>query len=603
MSLNMFLEIFKNIVDAVLISDEDGVVLDVNGAFCDLFGYTREEIIGKHHEVLHPFKYTCSFLEHFADHLHKKKETTIVTKTGQVKNVVAYADWFSKPVDGKKINYILFTDLSTLHTLTTLNQKLQDFMPDPVVLVRKADKVVVAANKSALEKGFVIGQHCYKKFENFNMCQFCKGNSCGMENQLVSDFHVKIRDGVFDIYWVDVDETYYLHYIMDMTDHVKKENELMDAKKKAEQSDILKSAFLANMSHEIRTPMNGILGFANLLDKPNVPEHKQKRWVDHIKKNGKILIDLIDDILDISKIEAGLVEYKKDVCDVHQLIRDIVDLFKLDIHDNNDLHISYSFLDPQYQFVICDELRTKQILINLVKNAVKFTSRGKIEVGYSCQDGYLQFRVLDTGNGISLEDQKIIFERFRQADNRMGKIIEGTGLGLSISKSLVEAMGGKIWVESILSSGSTFYFTLPYVSANVSVNSKKETGLSNSLLSNKVILYAEDSIMNSLLMQEILEEYGVSMIQAKDGCEAIELYMKHQDTIHLILMDIKMPMVNGIVATREIRKKNQDIPIIGVTAHVMDEEQQDIRDAGANDCLSKPIDTQLLIQTLTHYLK
>ena len=250
--------------------------------------------------------------------------------------------------------------------------------------------------------------------------------------------------------------------LFDITDSKNAAIELTKAKERAEESDRLKSAFLANMSHEIRTPMNGLLGFAELLGEPDLVGDKQQYYISIIEKSGKRMLSIINDIIDISKIESGLMNVNISKVNINKQTEYIKTVFKPEVEEKGIKLSIKNGLADKLSMVETDREKLYAILINLVKNAIKFTKSGNIEMGYKKRRDWLEFYVKDTGIGIPLEKQKSIFERFVQADSSDVKAFDGTGLGLSISKSYVEMLGGSIWVESIEGVGSTFYFRLPY---------------------------------------------------------------------------------------------------------------------------------------------
>jgi len=386
------------------------------------------------------------------------------------------------------------------------------------------------------------------------------------------------------------------------------ENKLMEAKEKAEVSDKQKSAFLANMSHEIRTPMNAIIGFSQLLALPNLSDDKKKQFIEIINNKGNNLVKLINDIIDTSKVESGHLTIVFAPCNLNNLLkylqkfynkekvfqkRDEIDI-KIVVPDGSD------FLD-----LVTDEGRLEQILTNLIGNALKYTERGVIEFGYSLDNNQIIFFVKDTGVGIDPQMQTMIFERFRQVEDVTDKRFGGTGLGLSISKGIVNLLGGSIWVESKLGVGTTFYFTLPLqIYQNVDIN--KEIRVIEGKehrpdWRNKVILIAEDEEVNYIYINEILSLTGAIILWAKDGSQAVDLVNKMKK-IDLVLMDIKMPVMNGYAASMEIRQINPMLPIIAQTAYAFIEDRQKAEAAGCNDYLTKPINKNELYTILEKYL-
>jgi signal transduction histidine kinase/DNA-binding response OmpR family regulator len=385
----------------------------------------------------------------------------------------------------------------------------------------------------------------------------------------------------------------------DITELKKSELELKKAKQKAEESDRLKSAFMANMSHEIRTPMNGILGFADLLKTPALSGESQKMYIEAITTSSKRMLNIINDLVDISKIEAGQIELRKREINVRDLLNELL-LFFTPEAEKKGIELKMNIQLPG-QFVIeSDKTKLAQIITNLVKNALKFTVRGTIEVGCRIEEKrYLLFYVRDTGQGIRKEIHNKIFERFRQGDSADEH--EGVGLGLAISKAFVELLGGKIGVDSEPGVGSFFFFTIPInMPGNVSEVDKKESNVQDQSASDLVILIAEDDDLSYFLLKETLDIVKISTIRAENGKEAIRIVNENPD-INLILMDIRMPVMNGLDATREIKRIRKDLPVIAQSAFV---NQSDIRtayNAGCDDFIPKPVEIKELLNKIYTY--
>ncbi|HEX2975480.1 MAG TPA: ATP-binding protein, partial [Bacteroidales bacterium] len=389
-------------------------------------------------------------------------------------------------------------------------------------------------------------------------------------------------------------------FFSDITPRKLAEIEIQKAKEKAEESDRLKSAFLANMSHEIRTPMNGILGFADLLKNPNLSGEKQQMYVEAINMSGRRMLSIINDLIDISKIEAGQIEVKKTNTDIPKLLKEVVTFFRPEA-DKNKIILSLNLGNmPSSEFFIeTDKTKLFQITANLVKNALKFTRpNGVIELGCRINDhDNIFFYVKDNGIGIREELREKIFERFRQGDT--AEEHEGVGLGLAISKAYVELLGGKIGVESEEGKGSVFYFTLPY-GRNILPfkNGHLDEKKSENSLSSKKILIVEDDEMSFILLKEILGGRNLEIIRALNGLEAVEIIRKNDD-IDLILMDVKLPVMDGIEATTEIKKINPCIPVIMQSAYAGQEEIERAFSAGSDDYMTKPINAEKFLDRIS----
>jgi signal transduction histidine kinase/ActR/RegA family two-component response regulator len=387
-----------------------------------------------------------------------------------------------------------------------------------------------------------------------------------------------------------------LGFHRDITDRKQMIGELINAKEKAEESDRLKSAFLANMSHEIRTPMNGILGFANLLKEPDLTVEEQKEYIGIIEKSSSRLLNIITDIVNISKIEAEQMEVSISETNVNQQIEFISTLFRSEVEKKGMQLLVTNPLPPNECRVTTDREKLYAILTNLVGNALKYTSLGYIEFGVEKKGNFLEFFVRDTGVGIPENQREIIFERFRQGNDLITKPYEGTGLGLSISKAFVELLGGKIWLESQLGEGSTFYFTIPH-NVDEEVNHAIKKGSANTETDHqdkdlKVLIVEDDESSVFFLSTALKKDYG-SILIARTGVEAVEACRNNPD-IDLVLMDVRMPNLDGYSATRQIRQFNQGVVIIAQTAYAMAGDREKAMEAGCNDHISKPIRIDVL---------
>ncbi|MBN1950971.1 MAG: PAS domain S-box protein [Bacteroidales bacterium] len=385
------------------------------------------------------------------------------------------------------------------------------------------------------------------------------------------------------------------------------EYELIKAKEKAEESDKLKTAFLANMSHEIRTPMNGILGFAEMLNDDHLGEGNRKKYVEIINNNGKMLMNLIDDVIDFAKIEAGEIKILKQEFSLNALLTQIHSSFLSETlkKDPEKLKLRVKkALENQESFILCDPNRLRQILMNLVGNAFKFTKEGYIEFGYHApKDGLIQFYVKDTGIGIAPEKLELIFERFVQADYSRSRKYSGSGLGLAISKGFVELLGGKMWATSTENEGSVFHFNIPYVAGHKKpleeIEKKKPKTDYN--WEGRLFLVAEDDTFSFKLLEGFLKKTNARIMHAEDGQKAVKTCEEHPE-IDLILMDVQMPEMNGMEATRIIKDKFKNIPIIAQTANAIAEERQRCFDAGCDDFVTKPINISELFLKIDQWL-
>ncbi len=364
--------------------------------------------------------------------------------------------------------------------------------------------------------------------------------------------------------------------------------ELKLAKEKAEENDRLKSAFLANMSHEIRTPMNGIVGFAKLLQKPGITENKMIHYIKVIVDSSNQLLNIVNDILDISRIETGQIEIFKEQTDIYELLNETVSFFALKADEKN-LQIDFNCeLSERNSIVNIDKGKLKQILFNLVSNALKYTEKGSINIICKLKNEMLEFAVNDTGIGIHRKEHEKIFDRFNKVVVSSKKLYGGTGLGLSICKGYVEALNGKIWLESEAGKGSTFYFNLPHERIETPFEKILTEKQKEKEFNNPTILVVEDEDLNFSFIQELLDDKKINYIRAKTGKEALELF-RNNTNIDLILMDIRLPEMDGYTVTRKIRMNNHEIPIIAQTAYALAGDKEKAIKAGCNDYIAKPI--------------
>lgn len=398
---------------------------------------------------------------------------------------------------------------------------------------------------------------------------------------------------------IEINNNIYINsFIRDITKRKSDEKKLIQAMEKAEASDKLKSAFLANMSHEIRTPMNGIMGFAQLVQDDEIAIPKRNEYLKIILNKGNQLMQIINDILDISKIESNQISINETVFSINDLINELYNTFSIEF-TKLELKV-YKDLTDYDDFIVSDQIRLIQILTNLLSNAFKFTENGYIELGYRLRNNELYFYVKDTGIGIKKEDQKIIFDRFRQSDDSMTRKYGGTGLGLSISKGLVELLGGKIGVVSEVNSGSIFYFTIPYIKGKPVIDKVKTDIIFKNGWKEKKIMVVEDDEISFQYIREVLSDICSNIFHVKSGDSAIELIKNTY--FDLILMDIQLTGIDGNDTTREIRKFNKDVPIIAQTAYAMSDDKDKSLQAGCNYYLTKPIDQKELIDTIRYFL-
>jgi signal transduction histidine kinase/CheY-like chemotaxis protein len=377
--------------------------------------------------------------------------------------------------------------------------------------------------------------------------------------------------------------------------------ELEKQKFKAEESDRMKSAFLANMSHEIRTPMNGIIGFTELLKSHDYSADEQKNFIEIIQQSGDRMLTTINNIIEISKIDSGLESIHISETNIEKTIGELFQFFDLEAQNKGiKLLIEKKEVKTNRTFYT-DNYKLNSLLTNLIKNALKFTMKGYVKIGYSITDSMFSFYVSDTGIGIEEEKQKLIFNHFVQADSSISSRFEGSGLGLSICYEYIKMLNGEIRVESEINKGSTFFVNIPnHIQANLTQPNPELIRKNGKpvIPSGLKIIVAEDDKTSFVLLKYILEGISAKILHATTGFEAIDLAKNNPDT-DIILMDSKMPELDGIEAVKQIREFNPKVFIIAQTAYAQDNYKTKTIQAGCNDFIEKPVDKNKLLRLIS----
>ncbi|HJX72474.1 MAG TPA: ATP-binding protein [Bacteroidales bacterium] len=395
-----------------------------------------------------------------------------------------------------------------------------------------------------------------------------------------------------------------LFTVSDISKQEKIKRELLRAKEKAEDLDKLKNIYLSNISREIRMPMNSIVGFAELLNIESITPEEKSEYVKIIKLQSNVLLKLIDDISEVSRLEAGDVKINKSQCNLNLLLNELLgnsnQQKKMLKKENLDLILNIP--DKKGIITFTDSGRLQQVLTNLISNAIKFTEKGYIEFGYTEKDNLVEFYVKDTGIGLNKDEQKQIFDRFKYDEETITRKYEGSGLGLTIAKGIVRLLGGKIWIDSEPGKGTTIFFNIPL--EEVPMENIEEVIIEEHTpfefnWKGKLILVVEDDDVNFKFIETILLENQAQVLRANNGLQAVELYQSI-NKIDLILMDIKMPEMDGFEATRKIRSVNRQIPIIAQTAFALEEDREKCLQAGCDEHVTKPIDIKDLMLKINH---
>jgi len=506
------------------------------------------------------------------------------------------------------------------NTTASLLNAILDAIPD-IIGIQNNDHEVIRYNKAGydflhLTPEDASGKKCYSLIGRDTKCDICSTADCyiskktELHQQFFPEYNIWFDMRSYPILNEKGEIIYVIEHLRDISDIKRIEHELIESKEKAQESDRLKSSFLANMSHEIRTPMNGILGFAELLKNPMLNTGEMQQYIDIIRTSGARMLCILNDLIDVSKIESGLMNTFDSECNITEQTEYIYNFFKPEA-ERKGLKISLANSNPDDKLIIStDKEKLIAILTNLVKNAIKFTNEGSIEFGYNRKEAIIEFYVKDTGIGIPIEQKETIFERFRQGSDSLNRNYEGAGLGLYISKTYVEMLGGKIWVTNNPNcdqpgKGSIFYFSIPYnvVNAENITSRNAVSGYEEgNNIKNLKILLADDDEISILFILKLTSVFCKEVITVRNGVEAVTACHNNHD-IDLILMDIKMPEMDGYEATRQIRQFNKDVVIIAQTAFALTNDKEKALEAGCSDYISKPIDKDKLFALMKKHFK
>ena len=606
--------------NAIVITDTQGHIHFVNPAFTKLTGYSPEECIGKNpKELVKSGIHNAEFYKQMwgtllkgevwhGEFINRSKEgkfyneentiTPVQNEKGEITHFVAIKQDITErkvaeikiEASERKYRQLVNNAIIGIYSATIEGTFLQVNEPLCKILESESEEELMAV---PIHKIYKYPEHRQILIEQL----LANGRILNHEVELVT-MKGNPRNVVINAI---LDGNQLIGMVLDMTERKKNEHELLKAKEKAEESDKLKTSFLANMSHEVRTPMNAILGYTDLLLSPDYPESEKTEYVRIISKSSQQLLKIMNDIVEISRIATNQIDDNPVSFNINSLLRELVLEFQPLARFKKLKFTCNTGLNDEAAMIRFDDLKLRQILGNLIDNAIKFSEKGQVEIGYKLKDSIVEFYVKDTGIGILPENQEVIFDRFRQLEDSYTRNYGGSGLGLAIAKAFIEFLGGKIWVKSTPGKGSTFFFNMPYIPHETKTKPKFEPASSDEDFSNLSILIAEDDDINYVYMERLLSKTNAKLIRAANGQEAVDYYNQSKN-IDIILMDINMPFMNGLDATKIIKALNPELPIIAVTAYSLSGDRETCLAAGCDDYIPKPIKREELFGKLHQYL-
>jgi PAS domain S-box-containing protein len=613
-----FRRIFENIQDVYFESLLDGTLLEVSSAIGQLTKgqYKPSDLIGKSLSQLFSMPEAN---KEFLDKLYKNGrisdfEANLLIREGELipcsissKLIIGTEGTTEKIIGSIRDVSERKKSQEALQQSLDFSESLLKTIPFGMDIVDEEGTIVFQSY--TLKNLFgedVVGKKCWELYCDNKL----KCNDCPLNHGIkIGETGIYEANGVFGNRIFEISHTgmiyqgklAMLEIFLDITEKKLAEQELIKERNRAEASDRLKTAFLHNVSHEIRTPMNAIVGFSALLGEQDVDKETRQSYIDVIIQSSNHLLGIINDIVDISNIEANLIKLSLSQVNINAILRSIYKQYQLKANEKNLFIESKLPLQDTEADIFTDSTKLIQIINNLLNNALKFTSEGHIIFGYTLKNNNIEFYVSDTGIGIAEEYHKKIFDRFFRVENPKQTLYDGTGLGLAICRAYVEMIGGEIWLSSVQGVGSTFYFTVPYERAMTkreSVNNEKND--LNFVFRKKIkVLVAEDVESNLKLIDYFLRGSNANIIKVSNGKEAVEK-MEDEANIDIILMDLKMPLMDGYSATMEIRKSFPDIPIIAQTAYADDKEKA--MKCGCTGFISKPFDKKTLINAMKEFI-
>jgi PAS domain S-box-containing protein len=608
--------------------DNNGVVTLVNKRTCEVFGYTEEEIIGKNwfdhfipNKIRKEMLLVSKEVLNVKDDTYEYYENLITTKSGEERliqwNNIHILDDNGDTIGSLSSGKDITEQQKIKHELnqkTTKWENTINAIKDSVCIL-DIDGHILECNQATL-KMYKLSTDDLKNNLSHDVFHTSKNvtDNCPFhlmkKTKKTESIYYQDNDSWLEItvkpFFNDKKEIEgALHIVRDVTAKVKTERELIVAKEKAEESDRIKTDFINNMSHEIRTPMTGILGFSDLLNSPSLSEEKRKKYISFIQSSGKQLLRIVEDILEISALGTKQVNVlEKEFC-LNDLLLEQFLIFQIKAKIKSlPLYLKKGLPDKESR-IHSDESKINKILSNLLENALKFTDKGFVEFGYTLIEGKIEIYVKDTGFGVEEKNQEMIFNRFAQEDKGLERNVNGLGLGLSIVKENVELLGGEVRLESEKGKGSTFLITIPYKVAGLEKTKKDlpTNEKASKKTENETILVVEDDETNHLYLEALLEsfEQDWNILHAKNGLEAVEI-CKINLEICCVLMDLKMPVMDGFKASKLIKEFSPKLPIIAQTAYATREDKWLAVEAGCDDFISKPISKDNLSVVINKYI-
>ena len=633
LSEEKFRKMYENTVMPIAMVSLDFEILSANEAYCKMLGYTETEIIGK----------TLSDITHkesLEENLNKQRDL----RDSKIESFSIVKNFIHK--DGHTVTGILTASVFNnaegkpsffLGKVMDITQKVEverKFKESEGIINLALDianagvwrRNVETKEMFADEKMHKLLGYKYGDFNNMTdtyynlvhpddisqMKNLMSSYLLGEIGEYSNEFRAKHKDGSWHWLssraqiseWKDGKPFVVTGTLIDITNHKSIEDELLKAKLKAEESERLKSAFFANMSHEIRTPLNGLLGFTELLLLKEGLDPKSEKYLNIIQQSGFRLLQIVNDLIALSKIQANLIKINKSSVNLYNLLSEQYDFFKPEAEKKGIDLVFETYESDCFITIETDKKKLLSIIVNLVKNAIKYTFSGTVKLGFKKGDDFVEVFVEDTGIGIEKENHEIIFNRFSRLDDNKSEVIEGAGLGLSIVKAYSELLGCEIKLESKKGVGSKFYFYLP-----LKMNDSKDLRevklsktFSNTKKRQEKVLIVEDDYISQEYLKFVLNNYFEELYFAKNSIEALDI-LSNNPSICLILMDVRLPGIDGYEITKRIRKFNKEIVIIAQTANYSPNEKEIALSAGCNDIIAKPINKDALLKMILSYMK